>query len=375
VNRMLAMCVWVCGGLASTAVAGQVTPAAGYTPPDDTQAVRIGAVIFYDYTFMKAPRVTDAAGNLISTNAFNLVRTYINVTGNISHIVAFRITPDISRETGAGSSNSGSLVYRTKYGYAQFNLDDWTGSWKTSWVRVGIQQTPIIDFQEAAYRYRFQGTLFAERETAPNGQTFMPSADNGATFHTAFPNGYGDVHFGLYNGEGYTRAEANDQKAFEVRASVRPMPMGEAIARGIRLTVFYDGDHYVKGSPRNRFITNASLEHRRLNAGFDFMKTADQTLPTAARIDGRGVSFWVTPFFKEKGNGFEALIRYDRFRPNVDADAWRDRLITGVAYWFPHPGGNSTAALLLDFEQARFRKFTTPQATQQKIVLHGLINF
>src|SRR4249919_2041234 len=89
--------------LAATAVtrlaSAQVTPAAGSVPPDDTQAIRIGAVIFYDWTRTIAPTTTDAAGNTISANAFNVARTYINVTGNISHRIAFRITPDITRET------------------------------------------------------------------------------------------------------------------------------------------------------------------------------------------------------------------------------------------------------------------------------------
>ena len=94
---------------ASPALASaQVTPAAGYTPPDDTQAVKVAAVIFYDYTFTKTPKTTDAAGNTISTSAFNVPRTYINVTGNISHNVAFRITPDVSdrKSTRLNSSHT-----------------------------------------------------------------------------------------------------------------------------------------------------------------------------------------------------------------------------------------------------------------------------
>ena len=102
----------------------QVTAAAGYTPPDDTQSTKIGAVVFYDYTFTKSPKATDAAGNSISSSAFNVPRTYINITGNISHNVAFRITPDVSRESGTGSSLAGSYTFRMKYGYAQFNLDE-----------------------------------------------------------------------------------------------------------------------------------------------------------------------------------------------------------------------------------------------------------
>ena len=119
--------VFVWTGLIALAApaSAQVTPAAGYVPPDDTQAIRVGAVIFYDYTYQKEPKITDAAGNLISPSAFNVARTYINVTGNISHVVAFRITPDITRETFTGPALSGSLVFRLKYGYAQFNLDDW----------------------------------------------------------------------------------------------------------------------------------------------------------------------------------------------------------------------------------------------------------
>ena len=72
--------------------------------------------------------------------------------------LAFRITPDIARETGAGASLSGSAEYRLKYAYGQLSLDDWLP--RGSWVRLGIQQTPFVDFQEGIYRYRFQGTVF-----------------------------------------------------------------------------------------------------------------------------------------------------------------------------------------------------------------------
>ena len=63
--------------------------------------------------------------------------------------------------------SSDSLVFRIKYAYAQFNLDDWMT--RGSWVRLGIQQTPWVDFEEGIYRYRFQGTVFAERIPLPTG--------------------------------------------------------------------------------------------------------------------------------------------------------------------------------------------------------------
>src|SRR4051794_35555766 len=88
--------------------AAQVTPAAGYTPPDDTPSIKVGATIFADYTVVERPKIKDADGNEVTSNAFNVGRSYINITGNISHLVSFRVTPDIARESGTGSSLSGS---------------------------------------------------------------------------------------------------------------------------------------------------------------------------------------------------------------------------------------------------------------------------
>lgn len=370
-NWQRALLVAVLLALPSLAHA-QVTAAAGYTPPDDTQSTKVGAVIFYDYTFTKTPKTTDAANNSISSSAFNVPRTYINVTGNISHNVAFRITPDVSRETNATPSLSGSYVFRMKYGYAQFNLDEWTGSWKQTYVRAGIQQTPFIDAQEGAYRYRFQGTTFIERDGG------LSSSDAGVSFHTSLPSNYGDLHVGYYNGEGYGKPEVNDQKAWMIRGTLRPMPAGSFAAKGLRLTGGVIADHAVKDAPRQRVLGGMLYEYKRFNAGFDYIALKDKALPTSTEVKKDGWSAWVTPFFKEKGNGFEALVRYDSFRTNkvTSPDARQNRTIAGLAFWFPHPGGASTAALLLDFEQVAFKNYTgTIPAKQQRVILHGLINF
>ncbi|HXM76455.1 MAG TPA: hypothetical protein VN971_06760, partial [Thermoanaerobaculia bacterium] len=127
---------------------GQVTPAEGYTPPDDSLKVNVGGTIFADYTYQDAPTSTDADGGVIHPNSFNLSRAYINVTGQISHWVSFRITPDITRQTVSGSgvtlNTNNSLVFRLKYAYGQINFDDFTTH--GSWLRIGTQQTPYVDF-------------------------------------------------------------------------------------------------------------------------------------------------------------------------------------------------------------------------------------
>ncbi len=341
----------------------QVTPAQGITPPDDSQSVKFGVTIFTDFTFTKSPKSTDAAGNSISPSSFNVARTYVNFTGNISHRISFRITPDIARESGAGSSISGSYTVRLKYGFAQFNLDDWMP--RGSWVRVGLQQTPLIDYQEGVYRYRFQGGVLVDREG------ILASSDSGASLHANFANNYGDIQVGIFNGEGYSKAEANNQKAFQVRATVRPMATGSMAARGLRITGFYDADNYVKSAAKRRGVFDATFEHARFNAGVIYAAATDQTLPTAAKVSAQGFSIWLTPFFQQKGNGWEALLRYDNYKPNKDVDAIRKRTIVGLAYWFPHPGGGASAAMLFDYEQQTFPGTTK----QQRIAVHALINF
>ena len=203
--------------------AAQVTPAAGYTPPDDTPSIRLGTTIFGDYTITDKPKGTDADGNEFTPNAFNIGRAYINVTGNISHVISFRVTPDIARESGTGSSLSGSYTFRLKYAFAQFNLDRWMT--RGTWARLGMQQTPWVDFEESIYRYRFQGTVFAEREG------YLSSSDVGASFHYNLPGNYGDVHAGVYNGETYSKPEVNQEKGFMVRGAFRPLPYEPAAAR------------------------------------------------------------------------------------------------------------------------------------------------
>jgi len=350
--------------------AAQVTPAAGYVPPDDTPAIRVGATIYADYTYQQAPKIKDADGNDVSSNAFNVGRAYINITGNVSHNIAFRITPDITRETGiTGSSISGNYIFRLKYAFAQFNLDDYLNPGRTgTWVRLGMQQTPWVDYMEGIYRYRFQGTVFSEREG------FLSSSDIGASFHYSFAHNYGEVHTGFYNGETYTRPEANDQKGFMIRGTLRPLPSSPTL-RGLRISGFYDHDAYVKNADRTRGIFGLTYEHQYVNASWEYLTATDQNASaTKAKVDAHGYSFWIIP---RSPTGWEGLLRYDHLENNhnVSGSGIRTRWIGGVAYWFPHQGNVSTS-LMFDVDQANFDKYAAAQPpTNTKYAIHGLVNF
>ena len=352
------------------AASAQVTPAAGYTPPDDTPSFKVGVTLYTDYTYQQSPKTTDPDGNSINPSGFNVSRSYINVTGQLNHIISFRITPDVTREsglltTGPGTSISNdSLVFRIKYAFGQVNLDDWMP--KGSWVRLGIQQTPLLDYEEGIYRYRFQGTTFTEREG------FYNSADAGVSFHTNFPKNYGEIHAGYYNGDGYARPEADDQHAFDIRGTVRPFAQAKPVLRGLRLTGYYVGDNYVKNAERTRVVGQVTYEHQYVNAGFDAIDAHDQTSVTKPDIEAKGWSFWVTP---KSTIGWEMLLRYDHMVPDERAtNQTRQRTIVGVAYWFPH-SGNITSSLLLDYDGQTFSSFVPSLPDQKRIALHALINF
>ena len=355
------MAAIVTGLLLASPAAAQVTSGSGSTAPDDTPAIRLGVTLFLDYTVQTNPKVTDVDGNEVALSQFNVTRAYINVTGQINHIVQFRVTPDIARETGA-SSLAGSYTFRLKFAYAQFNLDDWMA--RGTYARFGMQPTPWVGFIDDIYRYRFQGPTFEDRELV------LSSSDFGATFRYNFKADYGDIHTGFYNGDNYNRAEQNDQKAFMVRGTVRPLP-GHKHLRGLRVSGFYDRDAYVKDAQRRRTIIGATYEHPRVNAGGNYLWTTDQSSISAPELDGAGFTVWVTP---RAPRGFEGLLRFDHLRPDKTTDADRDRLIAGIAYWFPKQG-NVTAALLFDVEDVQNDGFVPAQADERRYAVHMLINF
>jgi hypothetical protein len=341
---------------------GASIPSMAQNAPDDTPKVNIGGTIFADYTYQDAPTAKDSDGNTIHPNSFNDSRTYINVTGNISHLVSFRITPDISRQA------NGDYAFRLKYGFGQINLDDWLP--KGSWVRFGQQQTPYIDYWEGIYRYRFQGPTFVDY------MGFLTSSDIGISGHVNFPDNYGDVHLGVYNGEGYHAGEANNQKGFEIRASLRPAPQ-VAVLKGLRVTGFYQADHYVESAERNRFIANASFESSFLVAGFEYLDAKDQTSVTKPEVHAQGWSVFATP---RTPIGIEALIRYDSLEPDKDfSNQKKKQFIAGIAYWFPVTGHGVSAAVMLDYDNVKYENFPVGNANfkpeEKRYALHTLFNF
>jgi hypothetical protein len=376
-NRVLPSLVLSGALLAASTANAQVTPAAGYTPPDDTPKIGVGVTIFADYTYNDAPEIKDSDGNSVTKSEFEVRRAYINVTGQLNHLIAFRITPDVASRFATSTSVSlppgssasasttydGSLVFRLKYAFGQLNLDGPLNS-HGSWIRIGAQQTPYVDFMEGIYRYRFQGTIFEEREG------YLSSSDLGLSGHYNLPNNYGDVHLGYYNGDTYSKAEPNDQKAFQIRGTLRPLPKAKVL-KGWRLTAFYDHDSPVKDGSRERFIANTTFEHQYLNLGFDYLDAKDRTSATKPEVKSNGWSVWVEPRTKI---GLEGLFRYDDLKPNESVDARKKRTLVGVSYWFKFSKAGLAAAILGDYEQVKYDS-ALAKPTEKRYELKTLFNY
>lgn len=109
---------------------GEVFPQPKETPkPREESFIRVGVTIFADYTYQDEPKIADADRNEVHPSSFEVRRAYINVTGNISDWVSYRVTPDVAARfvttttptglpPGAGVATStnfdGSLGYRLK---------------------------------------------------------------------------------------------------------------------------------------------------------------------------------------------------------------------------------------------------------------------
>jgi hypothetical protein len=366
--RLTTACAAAAGLMLAMEVRAQVTPAAGYTPPDDTPKINVGITLFADYSYQDTPTVVDGDKNTIHKNAFNLTRAYINVTGSLSHWFSFRITPDIKAETNSASNLNGNQVVRLKYGYGQVNFDDFAP--RGSWFRFGLQQTPWIDYIESVYRYRFFLATISDVEG------FLISSDYGATARYVFPGNYGDIHAGVYNGDGYQsqidQSGVSDQRGFQVRASFRPAP-AVPIFRGFRVAGFYDADNYFADAKRQRFLGSATFEHPYVNAGFEYLDAKDRTSATKTELRRDGYSVWVMP---RTPIGIEGFFRYDLINQNKDISPKpkKKRTAVGIAYWPPLEGGK-TIAFMADYSEVKFDHVTPDPGKTKIYALHMLFNF
>ncbi len=339
------------GGFAQQPTAPAAPPPAPAPAEPVYPIVRIGMVSYLQYAA--------ELENRESYNAFDVTRAYININGQLSRNVRFRFTPDVRRITDG--SLAGTLTVRVKYAFMQV---DNVGAAR-SWVRFGMHQSPWLDFEESVNRYRVQGTMFSEREGLIPG-----SADFGASYFTPLPNGYGEFHGGVYNGEGYTQPEANKYKSFQGRLTLRPFP-NRGLANNLRISGYYNAGWYAADRPRRLGIAMLSYEHRRLVATIERVAATEQT-PTAAReFDRSGWSAFVEP--RQGPTGFAGIARVDAYDSDrTVSDNSLRRVIVGGAYWLTW--NTARLGLVATNEQVHYDT-AAARPTENRLLLQAHVEF
>lgn len=336
-TRTCLLGVWLMVMTCGASVWAQTAPqnAAAQTPAAAPAAtyptVRVGILSYIQY---------DAElKNRDGYNAFDLTRGYINITGDLTSRISYRITPDVRRITDG--SLAGSLVFRLKYGFVQLK-----GPTEGSWLRFGDHQTPWIDFEEHIQRYRVQGLMFSEREGVVPG-----SGDFGVGYFTPLQSNYGELQVGIYNGEGFSKGEATRHKSFQGRLSIRPFPKGGP-AQGLRVHGFYDLGQYDRNQPRRHGLVMGSYEKPHVVATAQWLTATDRPLAAMTQdAERRGYSTFLE--VRRGVTGWAGLARLERFDPDrARPDDEHRRVIAGAAYWMQP--ARTTVGLVFTVEDVRY---------------------
>jgi hypothetical protein len=329
------------------------TPAVPTPAPEpEYPIVRVGVLSYVQY---------DAElENRDGYNVFDLTRGYININGQLSKNVRFRVTPDVRRAT-SDSTLAGSLIFRVKYAFVE--LDNLKTA--RSWIRFGAHQTPWLDFEESINRYRVQGTMFSERDNLIPG-----SSDFGVGYFTPLGK-YIDIQTGVYNGEGYAQTDLSKHKSIQGRLTLRPFA-GSGIANGFRLSGFFSGGWYAADRPRQLGIVMGSFEQTHLVTTLQYLKATESPNPTAPRdIPRSGASGFIE--IRQGMQGWAGLARVDHFDPDrALANNSQQRIIAGGAYWFVWP--RSRVGLVATNEQVHYKP-AAARMNENRLLVQTYVEF
>ena len=118
-----------------------------------------------------------------------------------------------------------------------------------------------------------------------------------------------------------------------------------------------------------------TFEHPHVNAAFEYLirriRHGRERSRPVPKVESNGYSIWITP---RASNGWRGCSATITSRTSPTWVAKRERVIVGVAYWFPHQGIVSTA-LLLDIENVNNHDFTPSRPDERRYALHALVSF
>lgn len=298
-----------------------------------------------------------------------LKRAYLDVNAKILPFLSGRITEDVTQDS------TGDWKARFKYIYGKFSGHD-IGFVTEPYVEFGLAHMPWLDFEEHINNFRMQDEMFMERNGLFNsadvgvmaGGLFggKMSSDYQKNVSNGYPGRYGSFQIGVYNGNGYHAAEANQNKVLEGRITVRPVP--DAIP-GLQLTYFgIHGKGNTAAAP-DWTLNTGMISYESEVAVVTAQYVSGKGSQSGTAVDGSGNSLprngW-SGFVEGKLTKQWSLIgRYDEFNPDTDVSGLKTkRAIGGVAYKLGK--GN---VLLLDYDRVRYEQAAKPEDKRVQLTL------
>jgi TolA-binding protein len=217
--------------------------------------VKLGATFYGNFShytdagyapaFQDLPTTQLPPGNS-GLNVFEVTRAYLNLFYTPSDEVTLRVTPDIYR------GSDGSLVFRLKYAYVDFQKIFGDGAFKKAKLTFGQTQQPLTDWEEglSGYRYAY---------LTPWNYLSLSSTYTGVKLHGPIEmNGkeYLDYDLGVFTTASFHAIETNDKKQAMGRLTF--YPFGTTADRtGLGFTVFENYGYNTKlpsqiSTPLNR---------------------------------------------------------------------------------------------------------------------------
>ena len=286
-------------------------------------------------------------------NAFDITRGYFNVQAQLSDRVRVRFPPDVRPTTDASLDRN--LALRLEYASLDFQASE------ALTVMFGLHETPWLTFEESLNRYRVLGPLFAERLLLIPGATDLGASLKYATERT-------EVHVGVYNGEGYGRAEIDKYKSIDGRATFRPFDEESELGK-VSLSGFYQYGWYARDRPRNVAIVMGSYENANFVGTAQYLSATDNPF-VAVDVKRRGLSIFAEG--RQGPTGWAGVGGLDIFVPDASNDSdKRRRIIFGGAHW--NQIGRGRLGLVITMQQEN--QTSNSQLLERRLLVQTHIEF
>ncbi len=331
-------------GVAVVAAAGGVVPVTAQQTAPPPPQVTVSGVVYGQYLY----QLKDSLG-AGDQNQFSIQRAYINVLGKFSGGLQTRVTGDLQ------PSGSGNQMLRLKYAFAA-----WTPAGSDLTYKLGLLHTPWLDWEEALWDYRMQGTMALDR----NG--YATAADFGAGIDGKWQDDQVNGQLTVVNGEGYSGGTGDNRKDVMARVSVRLVKTDDnSRVGGLRLTGYAGVGKPTSGGTRNRFLGMLSYRSKQFTLAAEYAATKDTvTVTPVPETTGRVISAFGV--YHVQSSGVALIARVDVVDPNTSVSGDRQtRVIGGISYQV-----TPNLRVLADVDNLSYE--TTPTGLQDAARSRGL---